>query len=264
VYDPKAKGMVGLAASFGSDQFNDHHFHYGYFLYAASVAARYDPSLIPKIEPVVNLLAADIASPASSKSFPELRVFDAYAGHSWAAGYAPFADGNNQESSSEAVGAWNGLALWATVTHNPGLRTEAIWLLSSEAASAKAYWTNFDPTADVYTGFDHGVVGINWGAKRDSATWFSADANAKLGIQLIPMSPASGYLGGDSGRIASNVTEATPHGFDVSFGDYLLMYSALTGKPGAESALATARSLPQKYIDDADSRSYLLAWIMTR
>jgi endoglucanase Acf2 len=264
VYDPTAKGMVGLAASFGSDQFNDHHFHYGYFLYAASVAARYDPSLIPHIEPVMNLLAADIASPASTKSFPELRVFDAYAGHSWASGYAPFADGNNQESSSEAVDAWNGLALWAKVTGNAGLQSEATWLLSSEAASAKSYWTNFDTHAAVYAGFDHGVVGINWGAKRDSATWFSPDANAKLGIQLIPMSPASSYLGGDPQRIASNIKEAAAGGFDVSFGDYLLMYSALVGKPAAASALVTARSLPDKYIDDADSRSYLLAWIMTR
>jgi endo-1,3(4)-beta-glucanase len=264
VYDPTAKGMVGLAASFGSDQFNDHHFHYGYFLYAASVAARYDPSLIPRIEPVMNLLAADIASPDSSTLFPQLRVFDAYAGHSWAAGYAPFADGNNQESSSEAVDAWNGLALWADVTGNANLHSEATWLLSSEAASAKADWTNFDATAAVYSGFGHGVVGINWGAKRDWATWFSPDANAKLGIQLIPMSPASSYLGGDPQRIASNIKEAAPAAFDVSFGDYLLMYSALTGRSAAAAALVTARSLPDKFIDDADSRSYLLAWIMTR
>jgi hypothetical protein len=78
------------------------------------------------------------------------------------------------------------------------------------------------------------------------------------------MSPASGYLGGDPQRISSNVEEATPGGFRVAFGDYLLMYSALSGKSAAASALATARSLPDKYIDDADSRSYLLAWIMTR
>jgi endo-1,3(4)-beta-glucanase len=264
VYDPTAKGIVGLAPSFGSEQFNDHHFHYGYFLYAASVAARYDSSLIPHIAPVMNLLAADVASPSSSKSFPQLRVFDAYAGHSWASGYVPFADGNNQESSSEAVDAWNGLALWGSVTGNRQLETEGTWLLSSEAASAKAYWTNFDTSAAVYTGFEHGVVGINWGAKRDSATWFSPDANAKLGIQLIPMSPVSGYLGGDPQRIASNVSEAAPGGFTVSFGDYLLMYSALSGKSASASALNTARSLPDKFIDDADSRSYLLAWIMTR
>ncbi len=264
VYDPTVKGVVGLTASFGSDQFNDHHFHYGYFLYAAGIAARYEPTITSRLEPVMNLLAADIAMPGASSNFPTRRVFDAYAGHSWASGYSPFADGNNQESSSEAVDAWNGLGLWATATGNTQLQTEATWMLSAETASAKAYWTNFDTQAPVYSGYHHSVVGINWGAKRDYSTWFSADPNAKLGIQLIPMSPASGYLAGDPARIARNITEATPSGVNVQFGDYLLMYSALEGSRQASAALATARTLPAKFIDDADSRSYLLAWIMSR
>ncbi|HSO68175.1 MAG TPA: glycosyl hydrolase, partial [Arachnia sp.] len=36
-YDEVNRGIVGLTPSFGSDEFNDHHFHYGYFLYAAGV-----------------------------------------------------------------------------------------------------------------------------------------------------------------------------------------------------------------------------------
>jgi endoglucanase Acf2 len=264
VYDPAVKGMVGLTASFGSDQFNDHAFHYGYFLYAAAVAARYDTSLIPRLKPVMDLLAADIANPDASTAFPIRRGFDAYAGHSWASGYAPFADGNNQESSSEAVDAWNGLGLWAAATDNAALSTEATWMLSAEAASATAYWTGFDTRDPVYDGYRHGVVGINWGGKRDDATWFSAEANAKLGIQLIPMSPASHYLAGDADRIARNIAEAAPAGVDVQFGDYLLMYSALEGRGAAAKALTAARTLPAQFIDDADSRSYLLAWIMAR
>jgi endoglucanase Acf2 len=264
VYDPDARGIVGLTPSFGSEQFNDHHFHYGYFLYAASVAAKYDPGLLPRITPVVNLLAADLATSGESTSFPDRRVFDAYAGHSWASGYAPFADGNDEESSSEAVDAWNGLALWAAATHNTPLETEATWMLSAEADSAKAYWTNFAAGEGVYRGYQHGIVGIDWGGKRDYATWFSADPGAKLGIQLIPMSPASTYLGGDPARITRNVDEATPAGFDVPLGDYLLMYSALGGRTSAAAALAVARGLPERFIDDGDSRSYLLAWIMVR
>ncbi|MFC5501090.1 glycosyl hydrolase [Lysinimonas soli] len=264
VYDPTVKGVVGLGASFGSDQFNDHAFHYGYFLYAAGVAARYEPSLTSKIQPVIDLLAADIGTAGGSSAFPTRRVFDAYAGHSWASGYAPFADGNNQESSSEAVNAWNGLALWGAATGNKGLTSEATWMLSAEAASAKAYWTNFPTTGVAASGYRHSVVGINWGGKRDFATWFSADAGAKLGIQLIPMGPVSSYLAGDPKRIAQNVAEAAPGGVGVQFGDYLLMYSALEGSQQAATALATARSLPSTSIDDADSRSYLLAWIMAR
>jgi endo-1,3(4)-beta-glucanase len=264
VYDTAVKGVVGLKASFGSEQFNDHAFHYGYFLYAAGIAARYEPSLTRRIQPVIDLLAADIGTGSKSTNFPTRRVFDAYAGHSWASGYAPFADGNNQESSSEAINAWNGLALWGTATGNQQLTTEATWMLSAEASSAKAYWTNFPRTAAVYSGYQHSVVGINWSGKRDYATWFSADANAKLGIQLIPMSPISTYLAGDPNRIAENITAAAPAGYAVQFGDYMLMYSALESGRQASEALGSARSLPARFIDDANSRSYLLAWIMSR
>ncbi|CAN5261887.1 hypothetical protein BH09ACT2_BH09ACT2_21720 [soil metagenome] len=264
VYDPKMKGIVGLAASFGSDQFNDHNFHYGYFLYAASVAAAHDSKLRTEITPVMNLLAADLASSGGSKYFPDRRGFDAYAGHSWASGYSPFADGNNLESSSEAVNAWNGLALWASVSDNSRLKTEASWMLASEAASARAYWTDVDTSDPVYANYTHSVVALNWGGKRDYSTWFSADANAKLGIQLIPMSPASGYLGGDPKRIATSVSEATSGDYNKQFGDYLLMYAALGGADQAKTALATAKGLPEKFIDDGNSRSYMLAWIMTR
>jgi len=264
VYDEKARGIVGLAASFGSEEFNDHHFHYGYFLHAASIAVAHDPSLTPKIAPVINLLAADIASAGSPGFFPERRVFDAYAGHSWASGTSPFADGNNQESSSEAVTAWNGLALWGAATGNKALVQQAEWMLASEADSARAYWTDFDLDAPVYDGFSHTITSLNWGGKRDYATWFSGEPSAKLGILVLPMSPVAGYLAGDAERIALNLAPATPAGFDVMFGDYLLMYAALGGPAAADDALVRARVLPGHRIDDGNSRSYLLAFIMTR
>ncbi|WP_240148298.1 glycosyl hydrolase [Diaminobutyricibacter tongyongensis] len=262
VYDPAMHGIVGLAASFGSDQFNDHHFHYGYFLYAAGVLAEADPSSTRVLAPVIDLLAADLATSGPSTLFPQRRTFDPYTGHSWASGFSPFADGNNQESSSEAVNAWNGLALWADASGNAALKTEARWMLSSEIASARSDWVAGDLAS--FTGFQHEIVSINWGGKRDYATWFSPDPNAMLGIQLIPMSPVSTYLAGDPARIKRNVTEATPHGFDVQFGDYLTMYSALAGGSELTKARAMAKTLAATAIDDADSRTYLLAWLATR
>ena len=263
VYDEQAHGLVGLTPSFGSDEFNDHHFHYGYFLYAAGVLTQDDPALAQKYAPVMDLLAADLASSAGNGSFPDLRVFDAYASHSWASGTSPFADGNNQESSSEAVTAWTGLALWARASQDAGLETSAEWLLSNEAHAGLAYWTNTDRDQPVYQGFDHQVVSLNWGGKRDYGTWFSAEPAAMLGILVIPMSPASTYLAGDPERIAANVAEATGGRFDQKFGDYLLMYSALAGEEQRASALATARDLDGKWIDDGNSRAYLLAWLMS-
>ncbi len=263
VYDEQGKGIVGLTPSFGSDEYNDHHFHYGYFLYAAGVLAENDKALADKFAPVMNLLAADIGSNAGNKAFPDRRVFDAYAGHSWASGTSPFADGNNQESSSEAITAWTGLAAWAKASGNEGLRSEATWMLSSEAQSGLAYWTNFDTSEPVYQGYGHKIAPLNWGGKRDYATWFSPEPAAMLGILVIPMSPASTYLGGDPERIDANVEEATGGKFDQKFGDYLLMYSGLAGDEQRTAALEQARSLDAKWIDDGNSRAYMLAWLMT-
>ena len=137
-------------------------------------------------------------------------------------------------------------------------------MLSSEAASGKAYWTNFDTSQPVYSGYAHKIVPLNWGGKRDYATWFSAEPAALLGILVIPMSPSSGYLGGDPARIEANVKEATGGKFDQKFGDYLLMYSALAGPDQRRAALAAAETLDKKWIDDGNSRSYLLAWLMAK
>lgn len=262
VYDPVMHGVVGLTASFGSDQFNDHHFHYGYFLYAAGVLARDDPSSVARLAPVMNLLAADLATGGGSSYFPERRTFDPYTGHSWASGYSPFADGNNQESSSEAVNAWNGLALWATASSQPSLAREATWMLSAEAASARTLWTDTETSG--FPGFTHSIVSLNWGGKRDYATWFSPDPNAILGIQLIPMGPVADYLKTTGPRMAHNLAEATPVGYGVQFGDYLLMYRALQGGADLDAARAAAAGLPDSAIDDADSRTYLLAWLAAR
>jgi endo-1,3(4)-beta-glucanase len=84
-----------------------------------------------------------------------------------------------------------------------------------------------------------------------------------LGILLIPMSPAATYLRTDPARIEQAVAEATGGSYDQKFGDYLLMYSALAGEAQRESALAKARTLDAQWIDDGDSRAYLLAWLMT-
>lgn len=138
-YDPVNKGIIRQTPSFGSDESNDHHFHYGYFLYAAGVLAAQDLALAERWAPVMDLLAADIAMSPGSAEFPQRRNYDVYASHAWASGTSPFADGNNQESSSEAVNAWAGLTLWAKTRGNAALQTQATWMHALEAQSARAY-----------------------------------------------------------------------------------------------------------------------------
>ncbi|BDZ42510.1 hypothetical protein GCM10025865_18090 [Paraoerskovia sediminicola] len=268
VYDPELRSVVGMTPSFGSEELNDHHFHYGYFLYAAGVLGADDATLVDDVAPVIDLLAADVAAGAASDDFPATRPFDVYRGHSWASGFSPFADGNNQESASEAVSAWNGLALWAEASGDAALEERARWMLSAEAASAKAYWTDFDQADPANEDFGHSVTSLVWNGKRDWATWFSAEPSAMLGIVVLPMHPVADYLAGDPERIRANLDEALvddPDGYDVMFGDYLLMYAALAADGDAaesERLLAAARALPDERIDDGDTRSYLLAWLM--
>lgn len=255
-YDTSFRGVVGRAPSFGSEEFNDHHFHYGYFLAAAGIVAKDDGALRDRWRPTLTALAEDIASPVASPQMPALRNFDPYTGHSWASGTSPFADGNNQESSSEAITAWNGLALWARADGQHRLAEQATWQLSLEAASAKAYWLEPEHLPQEY---EHGFASLNWGGKRDWATWFSPEPSAILGIQLIPMPPVFEQIGAHPDRVRTNVKEGAVDGFDVQFGDYLAMYLAMADP---ERALRIGRDLPESAIDDGNTRSYMLAWLL--
>ncbi|WP_100811553.1 MULTISPECIES: glycosyl hydrolase [unclassified Microbacterium] len=263
VYDPVLRTVVGLTPSFGSEEANDHHFHYGYFLSAATALAALDPDRIDGMRPVISALAADIAA-GDGESLPRLRHFDPYRGHSWASGLAPFADGNNQESTSEAVMAWNALALWADLVGDGALSEQATWMLSAEAYAARTLWLEPDladiPNRDA---FSHGMLSLMWGGKRDYATWFSAEPSAILGIQLIPVSPIGyAYLAENPESVRRNVAEAGgADAFTRALGDYVLAYAALGGADAASGAAEALDSLPDSAIDAGNARSLLLAWL---
>ncbi len=247
VYDDRLQLVVGKPAAFGAEDGNDHHFHYGYFLSAAAALGSYRPDTVAELRPVMDALASDMT-----------RVFDPYRGHSWAAGLAPFSDGNNQESSSEAVAAWNGLALWAGVTGDEALAAEATWRLSAEADAATRLW--LEPE-DLPAEYAHAIVSLTWSDKRDYATWFSAEPSAILGIQLLPLGPVSlSYLADDPERIAANVADAgSAASFAGPLGDSVALYSALAGPEALAAAEAWAASDPT--LDDGTSPSAVLAWL---
>ena len=195
-YDPLWGTLIGFPASFGSDdQLNDHHFHYGYFLRAAGEIARRDPAWAKKHSEMLQLIVRDIVSPRRDDAmFPFLRCFDPYAGHSWASGHAKFGDGNNNESSSEAVNAWFGLLLLGEATGDKPLRDLGAWLLATEVAAVEDYW--FDVRDDLHpVAYPPSVVTMVWGGKGSNGTWFSATPEAVHGINFLPVTGASLYLG---------------------------------------------------------------------
>jgi endoglucanase Acf2 len=208
---PKAKGifhynerwgtLIGYPAGYGSDkELNDHHFHYGYFIRAAAEAARRDPrwAADERWGGMVKLLIRDFAcADRADAMFPFLRNFDPYAGHSWASGHAKFADGNNQESSSEAMNAWYGLILWGEATGDTATRDLGAWLYTTELAAIQEYW--FDVSGENFPKpFTPAALGMVWGGKGAYGTWFSGDAEAIYAINWLPMHGGSLYLGRDT------------------------------------------------------------------
>jgi endoglucanase Acf2 len=261
-YDRNWGTLIGYPASYGSDrELNDHHFHYGYFIKAAAEIAREDPEWArsDRWGGMVELLIRDVASPERSDPlFPFLRCFDPYAGHSWASGSAQFADGNNNESSSEAMNAWSGLVLWGEATGNTRLRDLGVWLHTTEMQAIQEYW--FDVWNENHPrDFSPSVVTMIWGGKGANGTWFTADPQLVHGINWLPIHGGSLYLGHFPGYAAKNYEAlVAEHGGDPwnNWPDLIWMYRAFSDPAEAHRLLDAAPSNTR--LEDGNS------WVNTR
>lgn len=167
---------------------SDHSFTHGYLIYASSVLAMYDEDFVNNYADMVNLLLDDYMYPLKDDSdFEYLRNFDPFAGHSWAHGFGTFAEGNNLESTSEALNSWNGGYLWALATNDKDRMDVAIYGFVTELSAIKEYWFDYDETNwDPAFGDHVDVAGMVWGGKHDYATWFGANPTFIYGIQWLP------------------------------------------------------------------------------
>jgi endoglucanase Acf2 len=187
-YDERWRTLIGVPTMYGSgSQLNDHHFHYGYFVFAAATVAQYDRAWAERHAPMVELLIRDANDPDRSDArFPFLRHFDPYEGHSWASGTGVAAWGNNEESSSEEINFAAATALWGTVMGRDDLRDLGLFLFANGEEAVDQYW--FDVDRDTFPkGYDSPLVGIVWGGGGMYSTWFSTQPAFILGIQLTPM-----------------------------------------------------------------------------
>jgi endoglucanase Acf2 len=240
-YDRNWGTLIGYPPSYGSDsELNDHHFHYGYFLRAAAEILRFDPDWGrgARWGGMARLLVRDIANPARDDGeFPFLRSFDVYAGHSWASGHARFGDGNNQESTSEAMNAWCGLILWGEATGDRALRDLGIYLFTTELAAINAYW--FDVLGENRpAAFPQTTLGLVWGGKADYGTWFSAKPENIYGINWMPFHGGSLYLGLYPEYVQRNYQSLAARKGDArwdEWADLVWMYRALADGPAAMS-----------------------------
>lgn len=79
-----AAGATNVNIDFGNGFYNDHHFHYGYFLSAAAIVAKYDANWLDTYKTQINWFLRDIVNPSPDDPyFPVTRHRDWFAGHSW-------------------------------------------------------------------------------------------------------------------------------------------------------------------------------------
>ena len=263
-YDDSWGTLIGYPGSFGSDNgLNDHHFHYGYWIHAAAMIGLYDRSWISQSNwgGMVDLLRRDIASiDRLDGLFPFLRNFDVYAGHSWASGQAPFGDGGNEESSSEAINAWAGMILYGALTGNPEVRDAGIWLYTQETNAAFYYWFNAGPVNTFPAGFTRTQIANLFDAKSDVATWFGAQPGFAHGIEFLPFTGASLYLGRDPAYCQRNFNEvlSLSGGGLPDWPDLMQMYEAFF-----DPADAINRWNGTTFTDDGESRAHEYAWLQS-
>lgn len=197
-YNDQWGTVIGYPDSFGSAvELNDHHFHYGYFIKAAAEIARVDSAWAQQSQwgEMVELLIRDVANTnRNSSMFPFLRNFDIYAGHSWASGHAKFFDGNNNESSSEAMNAWTGLILWGQATNNTELRDLGIYLYTTEMNAINEYWFDVN-NENHHPDFTRETASMIWGGKTvGDAVWWTDNPEEVHGINWLPIQGGSLYL----------------------------------------------------------------------
>jgi endoglucanase Acf2 len=255
--------LYGYPASFGTDsELNDHHFHWGYFVMAASVIAMYDPDWAStgRWGGMINLLIRDADSwDRSDPLFPFLRCFDPYAGHSWASGHANFGDGNNQESSSEAMQFAAATALWGSITGDQTIRDLGVYLYTTEMEAIEQYWFDVD-NAVFPAGYPHTCVGMVWGTKAVHETWFSAQPEMIHGINMLPITPASLYLGRHPDYVRANYAEVVSEngGQPNDWRDILWEYRALADPRIAVGSFAAD---PNYTPEDGESKAHTYYWL---
>jgi endoglucanase Acf2 len=264
-YDAHVGTLIGYPASYGSDrELNDHHFHYSYFLKAAAEVARHDTAWASDAQfgPMLKFLVRDIASPQRDDAmFPFLRCFDPYAGHSWASGHSRFADGNNNESSSEAMNAWSGMVLLGEAIGDRALRDLGVWLFTTEMNAINEYWFDVRGT-NFPANYPASVVTMVWGGKGANATWFSADPQMVHGINFLPMHGASLYLGMHPDYAQKNYAAlVNEFGSDQfkAWADVLWMYRALSDANDAQRLINSADASAKP--EGGNSRVNTAHWI---
>ncbi|KAL3940620.1 MAG: hypothetical protein SGBAC_004876 [Bacillariaceae sp.] len=203
---PDCPALVDVNEDFGNGYYNDHHFHYGYHVYAAAVVAKYDPEWALLYFDKILLYIRDYANPwMNDEFFTPFRQKDWWMGSSWASGIVSGENsphGRNEESSSEAIAAYESMALFGHVMtdimkeKDPArlekaqlVRDAGELLTKTELDATNRYWHVWSSKTHQNTypkGYSQPVVGMLYDTMASFQTWFSPLPLVSYGIQLMP------------------------------------------------------------------------------
>lgn len=268
-----ALGLNSWSNDFGNGFYNDHHFHYGYFLYTLAVVIKMDPAYYTTNQKAIDFIMGDIATKEfDSPFFPHARHKDFYDFHSWAKGLFMAWDGKSQESSSEAVNAYYGLFLLGLALQEAGHEPEGItadWgrvLLAMELRGAHYYWQVHSDNGDIYDQYfaANKMVGQLGGTDAFCQTWFGDELQFIHGINLLPFTPITEELLPYSYileewpvlKTALNNSDLTPAWAGVMYLDYAIV--------DPEDAWGLMTALDDNSLDDGFSMANAMYWIATR
>ncbi|ARU51487.1 hypothetical protein CBR64_08340 [Cellulosimicrobium cellulans] len=204
---PTWQALIGFSDSYGSLEFTDNHFHYGYFTLAAAYLALEDPEWGAQYGDLATLVAKQYGNwDREDDAFPYLRTFDTWQGHSYAGGLSS-PGGNNQESSSEAIQSWVGLFLLGSALGDDAMRDTGAMGYVTERAAVQEYWFDYhgrdgapasEGPGNFPAAYEHGTTGILFDSGQAFATYFSGDPAWMYGIQWMPTGPWFSWFGEDA------------------------------------------------------------------
>ncbi|CCJ30282.1 unnamed protein product, partial [Pneumocystis jirovecii] len=195
VYDTTWNGIVtnqgftqGPLADFGASYYNDHHFHYGYMIFAAAIISYIDPSWAQKVKGWILDLIRDVANPVHDSYFPAFRSFDWFTGHSWAKGIFESPDGKDEESSSEDYNFYFAMKLFGMTIGDDAMVSRANLMLAILKRSLHSYFL-YEPSNTIMPRIflPNYVSGIKFMNKIHHTTYFSPRLECIQGIHMLPL-----------------------------------------------------------------------------
>lgn len=185
--------LIGFDASYGSQGFNDNHFHYGYFMVGTALVGLSDPAWLEQYGPMAKLVAKEYANwDRTDTNFPLFRTFDLWEGHSWAGGTSD-AGGENQESSSEAMNSWVGLFLMGNASGDDAMTAAGAMGYAMESTAVNEYWEDIYQT-NFPASYGKKMNGILRDNSLNFATYFDGDPAWVYAIQMVPQNHWNNYL----------------------------------------------------------------------